>query len=641
MSEAPSNELPIRLLVLANLLCVHVTGAVSLLPMLGLYALTLCSPLLARRRNHWLYRSIWNSAVLALCGMLLLGAQRYGVQTMLEDGLLLAAFCQVHLLNNLGPKQRPDLVFFNAFLIAIVTSFFSQELRFGLVLLFFFPALFLSLQQQLLGRATTITRLAKSILKPTLACLALTAIAFVLLPRDFQRQGFVAEYLEQGHQVRAVGLADNGDLDRERIDPNQSWPVLRLTRQRGEALPRYWRAVSDQRLVGRSWRRTRHPQSGAELPPKALWRRQGRSWFRGQPSGTPSISVEELQPHSAWVLMPMATRVVHFESRAVALEIRALVDGSLARSGARARSSRRYSLQLGAGSAQAGERNARRFARQAQRFSHFDISKMPPQFLRYAEDARNAVRGIPRGLERWQALCRFVASSAPYALPGQPGAAATWEDFLAGRGGAHCEWFASALVLLLRNEGVPCRIARGFAIDDPDPQKTTVIVQSSDAHAWVEILEEARGVILFDPTPSTTREDSPTKLSWHEALSARFSSWWQGLTNYDGSGRSKLLAALAALPRQAGRFVRSRPLLSLALIGLLLLLLARLRRRRALPAGVQEYERCLRRLGLPRAPEQTPREFLESLRDSGLTPKQLQRLERATERHERMRYARS
>ena len=40
-------------------------------------------------------------------------ASSTGLEHLLEDGLLLAALCQVHLLNNVGSRQQPDLVFLN------------------------------------------------------------------------------------------------------------------------------------------------------------------------------------------------------------------------------------------------------------------------------------------------------------------------------------------------------------------------------------------------------------------------------------------------------------------------------------------------------------------------------------------------
>ena len=58
-----------------------------------------------------------------------------GAAHLLEDGLLLATLAQVHLLNNVGRLQKPDILFFNSFLIAIVTSFLSVDVGYSIVFL--------------------------------------------------------------------------------------------------------------------------------------------------------------------------------------------------------------------------------------------------------------------------------------------------------------------------------------------------------------------------------------------------------------------------------------------------------------------------------------------------------------------------
>jgi len=73
----------------------------------------------------------------------------------------------------------------------------------------------------------------------------------------------------------------------------------------------------------------------------------------------------------------------------------------------------------------------------------------------------------------------------------------------------YCEYFATAMAVMLRASGIPARVAVGFLPGSPDPdlEPTTGIdgdvyeVRSSDAHAWVEVLFPGQGWIKFDPTP--------------------------------------------------------------------------------------------------------------------------------------------
>jgi hypothetical protein len=66
----------------------------------------------------------------------------------------------------------------------------------------------------------------------------------------------------------------------------------------------------------------------------------------------------------------------------------------------------------------------------------------------------------------------------------------------------HCEYFASAMAILLRAAGVPTRLVNGFLMGEYNPVTGGYIIRGSDAHSWVEVYVPGRGWIEFDPTPS-------------------------------------------------------------------------------------------------------------------------------------------
>jgi transglutaminase-like putative cysteine protease len=79
------------------------------------------------------------------------------------------------------------------------------------------------------------------------------------------------------------------------------------------------------------------------------------------------------------------------------------------------------------------------------------------------------------------------------------------EEFLFETKKGHCEYFASAMALMLRLENIPARIATGFALSEWNEDGHYFIVRSKDAHSWVEV--KAGDLWLeFDPSP---REGSP------------------------------------------------------------------------------------------------------------------------------------
>src|SRR5262249_15046520 len=74
-------------------------------------------------------------------------------------------------------------------------------------------------------------------------------------------------------------------------------------------------------------------------------------------------------------------------------------------------------------------------------------------------------------------------------------------DFLFVRRAGHCEYFASAMTVMLRAEGVPARYVTGFSPGEYNDVGGDYIIRESDAHAWVEVYFPQYGWLPFDPTP--------------------------------------------------------------------------------------------------------------------------------------------
>lgn len=103
------------------------------------------------------------------------------------------------------------------------------------------------------------------------------------------------------------------------------------------------------------------------------------------------------------------------------------------------------------------------------------------------------------------------------------------EDFLFNRHEGHCEYFASALVLMLRSIGIPARLVTGFKGGELRPDGTLVI-QQRFAHAWVEALIDRKVWVTLDGTPAAARSASVADVAarrsvWTE-VSSRVSNLW-------------------------------------------------------------------------------------------------------------------
>jgi transglutaminase-like putative cysteine protease len=63
-----------------------------------------------------------------------------------------------------------------------------------------------------------------------------------------------------------------------------------------------------------------------------------------------------------------------------------------------------------------------------------------------------------------------------------------------------CQQYATAMAVLVRELGIPARVAVGYQAGTLQDDGT-YLVQSTDAHAWVEVFFEGYGWLQFEPTP--------------------------------------------------------------------------------------------------------------------------------------------
>lgn len=64
----------------------------------------------------------------------------------------------------------------------------------------------------------------------------------------------------------------------------------------------------------------------------------------------------------------------------------------------------------------------------------------------------------------------------------------------------YCNYYASAMIVMLRTIGIPARMAAGFAQGRYDPALGAFVVTERDAHTWVEAYFPGYGWIEFEPT---------------------------------------------------------------------------------------------------------------------------------------------
>jgi hypothetical protein len=115
-------------------------------------------------------------------------------------------------------------------------------------------------------------------------------------------------------------------------------------------------------------------------------------------------------------------------------------------------------------------------------------------------------------------------------------------DFLFTRRQGYCEYFASAMAVLLRTLGIPARLATGFQSGEYNPITELWVVRASDAHSWVEAWMPGRGWSTFDPTPPDAEARRPGLLARASLyLDAAQIFWEEWVVGYD-EGRQGTLA---------------------------------------------------------------------------------------------------
>lgn len=129
------------------------------------------------------------------------------------------------------------------------------------------------------------------------------------------------------------------------------------------------------------------------------------------------------------------------------------------------------------------------------------------------------------------------------------------EDFIANHRSGHCEYFASALTLMLRSQGIPARLVVGYRGGDLNEYGDYYQVQKKHAHAWVEVFIRRQDVpphiasrsriarrlgmwLRLDPTPPSDLDSNDFISNANDALGFAKSLWHDYVMGMTGGGSS-------------------------------------------------------------------------------------------------------
>jgi hypothetical protein len=94
--------------------------------------------------------------------------------------------------------------------------------------------------------------------------------------------------------------------------------------------------------------------------------------------------------------------------------------------------------------------------------------------------------------------------------------------FLTNVKAGHCEYFAAATTLLLREAGIPARYTIGYAVMERDVKRGEFVIRGTHGHAWCRVWDAGAGRwIDFDTTPGSWLSALPPQATAMQ----RFNDW--------------------------------------------------------------------------------------------------------------------
>ena len=118
------------------------------------------------------------------------------------------------------------------------------------------------------------------------------------------------------------------------------------------------------------------------------------------------------------------------------------------------------------------------------------------------------------------------------------------DSFLFEWRAGHCEYFATAMTMMLRQQGIPARIVNGFLGADYNSVGDYWAVRQNYAHSWVEAYFPGRGWVQFDPTPGGPTVQMPGESIWSTlqmGLDTARLAWFRWVVEYDFEKQASLL----------------------------------------------------------------------------------------------------
>jgi protein-glutamine gamma-glutamyltransferase len=403
-------------------------------------------------------------------------------------------------------------------------------------------------------------RLIAVVLCVSIGILVITAGLFFFLPRTARAafQHLVSHRYHLAGFSNHVTLGEIGEIKKESV------PVMHVKMDRPEdrGMSLKWRGAALSEFNGRAW--FNRPTAGQVLRPEAggLLRLED----------TTPRNTEGRYVSYAVYLSDLASEALFFAGTPQFLRIDSLVvRGSFGNYSAQFSESRDVSYQvysrLESPLYVAGRReDAVEPLTPEARNVYLQLPRTDP---RIGELAQNIVGGETSPAVQSRLIENYLRTHYGYTLE----LPSTEPDdpivfFLFHRKKGHCEYFASAMAVMLRTLQVPTRVVTGFQSGIYNPISGSQLIRTSDAHSWVEAWMPNHGWTTFDPTPpdpNPTRLSAWTRLGFYADAAEVF--WQDWVLNYNLDRQLLLASRVGESSRHIGWSWSDGPGFSLARYG--------------------------------------------------------------------------
>ena len=196
---------------------------------------------------------------------------------------------------------------------------------------------------------------------------------------------------------------------------------------------------------------------------------------------------------------------------------------------------------------------------------------LPKLSARTLELADSWTTGVETDIAKAKAIEKRLRTDYEYSLSTTSGTADDpLDDFLFVSRRGHCEYFSTAMAVMLRRVGIPSRNVTGFVGGTYNRFGEYYSVRQGDAHSWVEAYIAGQGWQRFDPTPASGAQPlmatTGVLATLRDVLEAMGKTWDRRVVRYDlqqqlwlfGGVRSRLFSARRSMSSVAVELATTR-----------------------------------------------------------------------------------